>query len=106
MCDASIDVFLDVNFKSNFREDLKRHIHESSSIEFRSSTLLLQVPKLLLCKLQFLTLSSRDGLNLSGFQTGMKESSNFLLLRLRDTSVNWMSCSNGGGIAFVLVVSD
>ena len=104
--DAPIGIFLDINFESNFREVLKQQIDGSPSIGFNNSVLLLQVSKLLLCKFQLLALFSHDGLNLRGFQTGLKKSSNFLLLRLRDTSVNWMGCPRAGRLVVMLVAGD
>ena len=104
--DAPIGIFLDINFESNFREVLKQQIDGSPSIGFNNSVLLLQVPKLLLCKFQLLALFSYDGLHLPGFQTGLKKSSNFLLLRLRDTSVKWMGCPRAGRLVVMLVARD
>ena len=103
MCAAPIGVFLDVNFKFDFREGLKQHIDGSPSIQFNHSVRLLQVPKLPLCKFQLLALFLHDSLNLPGFKTRLQESGNFPLLRLRDTSVKWMSCHSGEGFVVMLV---
>ena len=103
MCDAPIGIFLDIYFEPKVRESFEQHLHWSLSIEFPDYILLLQIPELSLSEFQLLALLSHDGLNLPIFQTRLKESSNFFLLRLRDASVNRMSGPGGGRFVVMLV---